>query len=121
MQTWIVIGLMFTATVVALAYPLLRPRPGAPPAHASSPVDDLDALIERSVAARRGRGTTPVTTSSRRRTCPECRETVWNEDLFCRRCGASLAQQCPACGNPFEEGDRFCVRCGGSLTLGEPT
>ncbi len=60
-------------------------------------------------------------------TCPRCGHPVAPDDVFCSRCGQSLAEQagsiqaeevenaCPHCGHAFLPGDAFCVKCGAVL------
>ena len=59
--------------------------------------------------------------------CPHCGRAVAPDDVFCSRCGQSLAElpgstpdeevenACPRCGNTFLPGDAFCVKCGAVL------
>jgi predicted nucleic acid-binding Zn ribbon protein len=59
--------------------------------------------------------------------CPNCGRPVEPDDVFCSRCGHSLAEvsgsteaeevenACPRCGNAFLPGDVFCVKCGAVL------
>ncbi len=59
--------------------------------------------------------------------CPGCGKPVRPDDVFCSRCGYSLAQDtrparpkvsanaCVKCGYTFRAGDAFCVKCGEPL------
>lgn len=73
--------------------------------------EDLEAQIEREVAAlraRRGR-------EQGQRMCPECGQAVPENARFCVACGAMLERRCPSCSAPFEAGDRYCRACGAAL------
>ncbi|MCX7670504.1 MAG: zinc ribbon domain-containing protein [Anaerolineae bacterium] len=80
---------------------------------------ELDAVLERAVAARRA-----ALTSGR--TCPACGRPAAAEDKFCAGCGAALPARemkpapaagptCPKCGRPVGPTDRFCGGCGAAL------
>ncbi len=75
--------------------------------------EDLEAQIEREVAALRARRERPA----RPRTCPECGQAVPADALFCVACGTALERRCPACGAAFEAGDRYCRACGAALPV----
>jgi uncharacterized membrane protein YvbJ len=52
------------------------------------------------------------------RECPSCHYPAQEEDVFCRRCGASLvlrALYCKRCGDPVDPDETFCNRCGLAL------
>lgn len=80
----------------------------------------LDAMLERAIAARRS-------ALVGGRSCPACGRPAAAEDKFCAGCGAALpaiepkpapasAQLCPKCGRPTGPADRFCGGCGTALT-----
>lgn len=54
--------------------------------------------------------------------CPQCAQPVRSGDVFCARCGQSLAELevkeniCPECGYEYQPDDAFCARCGTTLT-----
>jgi RNA polymerase subunit RPABC4/transcription elongation factor Spt4 len=87
------------------------PRPLRPPSTLPEEV---------AVVARLARDSETNTFSgSSPRECPSCHYAAAAEDLFCRRCGASLVRRplfCKRCGDPVEADERFCNRCG--LPLG---
>lgn len=73
----------------------------------------LDAVMERTIAARR----LALTTNSR--VCPSCGRSGAAADQFCAACGVALPSPqppanttCLKCGRPFDPNDRFCAGCG---------
>ncbi|NLE77257.1 MAG: zinc-ribbon domain-containing protein [Chloroflexi bacterium] len=111
MLDWLIIGLMFVATLAALGYPLLR---GAAVRQAPSD-QELDATLEQAVAQRRQKGRPAPPPSG---ACPICGAPAGSDDRFCRRCGAALGRRCPSCDASHQDGDRFCVACGAALPHG---
>jgi predicted amidophosphoribosyltransferase len=113
------IAIFFVLAVIVagvIAYPLL---PGRAPAEPVPAVTDGD--IERAVRSlRRKRSRDGLF-------CPTCSAPYRAGDLFCVRCGSTLAKApetagepaCPSCGASLREGDRFCAKCGHSLAAGE--
>lgn len=62
--------------------------------------------------------------SAPRQQCPSCEAEYRKGDLFCRQCGAAVAQAppkavCTSCGTAVLLPARFCNACGGSLSRGE--
>ena len=49
------------------------------------------------------------------RACPNCQQTVNEEDVFCSHCGTSLHQHCPQCETLVQPDDYFCAQCGTRL------
>ncbi len=112
MIAWVVIIIMFAATVVSLAYPLFRPL-------ASASSSDLESLVERAVQEKRLRRPAVPAATLGVAFCPKCQAATRPGDHYCRQCGTKLpAYRCAACGNPYDAGDRFCVRCGAPLDAG---
>ncbi|OQA47572.1 MAG: Double zinc ribbon [Chloroflexi bacterium ADurb.Bin325] len=85
---------------------------------------DLDAYLERTVAARK------AALSAGGRACPQCGQPAAADDRFCARCGAELSAAgpaaesagavCPHCGKPLAAGDRFCAACGKPVAEAAP-
>ncbi len=49
--------------------------------------------------------------------CKNCGALIKEEDVFCGKCGKSVAEEmkCHGCGTPVEHGDVFCRKCGARL------
>jgi hypothetical protein len=59
--------------------------------------------------------------ASPRRECTDCKASNEPDAIFCKGCGARLAQKgCPACATVNEEDASFCKKCGGSLASSRP-
>ena len=119
MTPLLVILLLAVATLIALAYPLVR---GAAPGEWESPLetsDGLDSLTEEAVQQSYPVTTRPDKPTSKAGACPSCGTPMGPDDRFCRHCGYSLELRCPECSTPYEAGDRFCVKCGTRLTGGQ--
>jgi hypothetical protein len=84
--------------------------------------DDLDADLERAIAARRSH------LAASTQACPSCGRAAADEDRFCATCGTALAVVaepdtvaapegvvCTKCGRPAAPEDRFCGGCGQAL------
>lgn len=73
----------------------------------------LDAVIERTIAARR------LALMGDGLVCPNCGRLTAAADKFCAACGATIPPSkpptnaiCPKCSRPFGADDRFCAGCG---------
>ncbi len=116
----IVLGFVLAVgMVIYIGYPLFV-RSGV----ADEELADEGAVdvIERAVAARRGRGggrgrpqPSTAAATSVARLCPACGAKRAPEDRFCARCGTALDSRCPGCGVVYEDADRFCAACGLAL------
>jgi ribosomal protein L40E len=96
--------------------PLRKPRRQmAPP---STLPEEIGPVIRR--GDKTGGNPSPQQSGSQSpRECPSCHCPAQEEDVFCRRCGASLvvrALYCKRCGDPVDPDEAFCNRCG--LPLG---
>ncbi len=55
--------------------------------------------------------------------CPECRQSIREQDRFCPSCGHQLLvfAQCSGCGKNLTPGSRFCPKCGQPAGSAAPT
>ena len=90
--------------------------------------DELDALMEREIRARKAVLASAPLAEADGRICSQCGKPALAGDKFCGACGAPLPSNpvvpdkassaelaCPNCGQPHSQGDRFCAKCGQSL------
>lgn len=47
--------------------------------------------------------------------CPNCKESLNQTDLFCKKCGAKVRKVCSSCGNINDCKSKFCSKCGKEL------
>ncbi len=90
---------------------------GEPMRRVESTQQDLDAEIERRVAALRAERR-EARTRSRRIVCSACGKAFQAGDRFCARCGEPHPSVCPQCGERHHPDDCFCTRCGAPLQEG---
>ena len=90
---------------------------GQPELQASFVEADLEAEIERQVAAIRTERR-EARASKKRTTCENCGKPFQSGDRFCARCGAPHPNVCPECGERHRPEDRFCTSCGTALLGG---
>lgn len=49
--------------------------------------------------------------------CPSCRASIREDDVFCRKCGARLVPEaCASCGTQILADDAYCPKCGVSVS-----
>ena len=47
--------------------------------------------------------------------CPNCKESLNQNDLFCKKCGTKVRKECSSCGNINDFKSKFCSKCGNKL------
>jgi hypothetical protein len=91
---------------------------GVPERELGPSLEQVDAAIERRVAALRAERK-EAQVQSKRTLCPKCGKPFQSGDRFCARCGAPHPNVCPQCGERHKVGDLFCAHCGIALSGGQ--
>lgn len=93
---------------------------GKPEREVGPSLEDVDAEIERRVAAARSKRRKEQAEGQVKRTlCPVCGKPFQAGDRFCGRCGAPHPNVCPQCGERHRPDDLHCAHCGSALSGGQ--
>lgn len=47
--------------------------------------------------------------------CPKCGDKVYEDEIFCSKCGFQVKKECPQCNTINSHKDKFCKKCGKEL------